>query len=301
MKSKIKSISLHKFDYVLKDINSEEFELKGNLYSKTIYDEAGKTLSEIKFDQHGGIEQHYEYAYNDDGEKTSEKSYDEQGELVDHMEYSLDMKGKVLFAYKNYLDGSRDTITYRYDEAGNLIEKELRNDEDEVESLDKYAYELGKEVLHESWGEDQELVFRKATSYNGKGDIVEEKTWSIETDATIRVINEYNDDGQLQGVRSLDEDENELFNVSYKYDDKGQIIGVEEDSEGRIAFTHIEYDEQGNAVVQEEKGSEGEINSHIERRYDEEGNIVESEAIVDRHGAGMNQHYILKYEYEFYA
>ena len=164
--SKIKTATLYKYDYVLKDINSEEFELKGGLYNKTTFDEEGRTLSEMKFEGSGGIEQHYEYDYNEKGVRTADRSFDENGELVDDMEYSVDHKGKTLFAYKKYLDGSKDTITYRYDEADNLIEKELRSDEDELEYVEKFKFEGNNEILHELWDEENELVYRKETTYN---------------------------------------------------------------------------------------------------------------------------------------
>ncbi|RLD74857.1 MAG: hypothetical protein DRJ15_17820, partial [Bacteroidetes bacterium] len=87
--NKIKSISLYKYDYVLKDINSEEFELKGGIYNKTTYDPEGMTLSEIKYDTEGTVEQHYGYAYNEQGVKTADRSWDENGDLIDDMGYDI--------------------------------------------------------------------------------------------------------------------------------------------------------------------------------------------------------------------
>lgn len=297
---KIKSITLHKHDYKLKDINSEEFELKGGVYNKTTYDEGGRTLSELKFLSDGSIEQHYEYTYNEQGVKTSEKAFDEYGDLMDDMEYSVDTNGKILFAYKNYLDGSRDTITYRYDEKGNLIEKELRSEDDEVEYLDKYTYDGEHEIHHESWDEDNELVFRKESIYDEKGNVVEDKTWESESNDTIRVVNEFDDAGQMCGVSSFSGDGKLLFRVDYERNEQGHITFVKEVSPGREVSTEFEYDEQGNALVQIEANGDGEINSRIERSFDEDGNVIDSEAILDHHGMGMNQHYVLKYEYEFY-
>ena len=298
---KIKSIILYKHDYVLKDINSEEFELKGGMYNKTAYDEEGRTLSELKFDAKGGIEQHYEYTYNEQGVKTAEKSFDENGDMIDDMEFSVDVNGKVLFGYKNYLDGSKDTITYRYDEAGKLIEKEERNDDDEVEFLDRLVYEGDNEVLHESLDEEKELVYRKETTYNEKGDVLEEKTWSQEADDSIKMVNHYDDKGELVGVESFNGAGELMFKVDYDRDDEGHVSLVHEQSPGRNITTEFEYDEKGNAIVQVEINADGEINSRTERSFDEDGNVTESEAILDHHGMGLNQHYVLKYEYEFYA
>ena len=61
--TRIKSLSLYKFDYVLKDMSTDEFELKGGIYSITTYDEAGRILSEKKMDKNGNAEEHYEYEY----------------------------------------------------------------------------------------------------------------------------------------------------------------------------------------------------------------------------------------------
>jgi len=298
--SKIKTASLFKYDYILKDINSEEFELEGGIYNKTTYDEEGRTLSEIKFDPEGVVEQHYEYEYNEQGVKISDKSFDEKGDLIDNLEYSADPKGRVLFGYKKYLDGSKDTITYRYNEDGKLIEKEFKSEEDDIDYIEKFTFEGDHEILHEAWNEDDELAYRKESKYDDKGNVIEEKTWVLETDRTARVMNTYDKDDQLISVASFDENDNIIFKVEYTRNSEGHITEVSEESPEGMAFTSIQYDNAGNAVVQEEKNEKGELSSRIERKFDGEGNVTESEAILDRHGQGMNQHYILKYEYEFY-
>ncbi len=297
--SKIKSASLYKYDYVLKDINSEEFELKGGIYNKTTYDLEGRTLSEMKYEADGSVEQHYGYVYNEQGVKIADRSWDDNGDLIDDMEYDVDADGKVQFAYKNYLDGSKDTITYRYDADGNLVEKELRTNEDELEMLEIFTYDGNNEILYESRNEENEVVFRKETIYNEQGNVREEKTWMAENDTTSRVVNQYDDDGQLNGVSSIDGNGNVIFNVSYERD--GELItGVKEESPERKVMTKIVYDENGNPVAQEERNEKGELMSRIERKFDDEGNVIESEAILDTHGQGRNQHYVLKYEYEFH-
>ncbi len=298
--SKIKSIILYKYDYVLKDISSEEFELKGGIYNKITYDPGGRTLSEIKYDAEGGVEQNYGYVYNEQGVKTADRSWDENGNLIDDMEYDVDADGKTQFAYKNYLDGSKDTITYGYDDAGKLVKKEMRTDEDEVEMVEKFAYEGNDEVLHESWNEENEVVYRKETRYNAKGNVLEEKTWMAETDSTVRIVNEYDEHGELTSVASYGENDEIIFRVVYERDEKRHIIEVKEESPDKKVTTLIEYDAQGNAVVQQELNEQGKINSRIERTFDAEGNVTESEAIIDTHGMGRNQHYVLKYEYEFF-
>lgn len=297
---KIKSAILKKYDYVLPDINSEELELKGGLYSKTTYDENGRTLSEIKFDAAGRAEEHYEYEYNEAGARTAERSFDEDGTLVDHMEYHLDPSNRILFGYKHYADGSQDTITYRYDPDGKLVEKEVRTDEDELEQLDRFGYSGDKQVLHEAFDEDHNVIFKKETVFDGQGHAMEERTWTADSDEVIRQVNEYDEQGELQSTVSLDENDNALFRITYVRDEDQHIVEVNENSPGRTVQTLIEYDEKGNAVLQVEKGAGGEVNSRIERTFDEHGNVLQSEALIDRHGLGMNQHYILKYEYEMY-
>ncbi len=297
--NKIKTISLYKYDYVLKDINSEDFELKGGIYNKSTYDQDGRTLSEIKYDAQGEIEQNYGYAYNEQGAKIAERSWDENGDLIDDMEYDVDANGKTLFAYKNYLDGSKDTITYTYNDEGKLIEKAVRTDEDELELVDTFSYERNNLVLHETRNEDDEVVYREETIYDSKGQVLETSSWNIEGDSTTRVVNEYDDEGELLCVSSFSEDDSLLFKVSYVR--KGDLItAVTEETPNRKVLTSIEYDEKGNAVAQEDRNEKGEINSRTERKFDENANVIESETIIDMHGQGRNQHYLLKYEYEFF-
>lgn len=297
--SKPKSVTLFKFDYILKDINSEEFDLVGGIYSKTTYDEEGRTLSELKYEADGSIEQHYGYAYNEQGERIAERSWDESGNLIEDIEFDLDTDGKVQQAYKNYLDGSRDTISYTYDDRGNLLGKEVVTDEDELEMAETFAYEDDREVLHEMKDENDELVLRKETAYDEKGRVVEERTWSAETGSTLRTLTEYDDKGEISGVSSYNEDGEMLLRVSYKREGE-RITGVTEHSPDKKSVTTIEYDEKDNPVLQEEHNDRRELVSRIMRKFDDEGNVLESEVIIDSHGQGRNQHYILKYEYEFY-
>lgn len=297
--SKIKSISLYKYDYVLKDIHSEEFELQGGIYNKTTYDPDGRTLSEIKYDAQGGIEQHYGYVYNEKGDKIADRSWDENGELIDDMEYDVDADGRVKFAYKNYLDGSQDTVTYLYDEEGRLTGKEVRSDEDELEMTESYTYDGDHVILHETKNQENEVVYRNEKAYDEDGNVLEEKTWMAETDQTNRVVNLYDDNGNLQSVISYNDTGDIISKVNYERKDD-RIVGVREESAERTVLTHLEYDEHGNPVVQEEKNEQGELYSRIERKFDEDGNVTESEAIIDTHGMGRNQHYVLKYAYEFH-
>lgn len=297
--SKIKTINLYKYDYVLKDINSEDFELKGGIYNKSTYDKEGRTLSEIKYDAQGEIEQNYSYAYNEQGAKIAERSWDESGDLIDDMEYDVDANGKTRFAYKNYLDGSKDTITYSYNDEGKLIEKAVRTDEDELELVDTFSYEGNDLVLHETRDEDGEVVFREEMILDEKGKVLETSNWNIESDSTTRVVNEYDDEGELRCVSSFSEDGKLLFKVSYER--KGDMItGVSEETPDRKVLTSIEYDDKGNAVAQEERNEKGEINSRTERKFDENSNVIEAETLIDMHGLGRNQQYLLKYEYEFF-
>lgn len=296
----IKTVILKKYDYVLKDMNSEEFELKGRIYSRTEYDEEGRTVAEIRYDENGDIEEHYAYEYNEKGVRTAEKSFDESGELIDHMEYKVDPDGKILLAWKHYADGSKDTFSYRYDKEGNLVEKEVSTDEDELEQRERFGYENGKQVLHETWGEDNELTYRKETIYDGQGNVKQELRWNAENDSTTKTINEYDDEGELISVSAFDQDSDLLFKVVYERDKDKNITLIREESADRNVHTLIDYDDKGNAVVQVEKDVNGVINSRIERTYDENGRVIETEALIDRHGMGMNQHYILRYEYELY-
>ena len=50
----------------------------------------------------------------------------------------------------------------------------------------------------------------------------------------------------------------------------------------------------------EEFNANNETNSRVERKFDEDSNILESKGFIDMHSMGINQNYILKYKYEFF-
>ena len=180
-----------------------------------------------------------------------------------------------------------------------MIEKEVRSDEDEVELVETFAYKGDLRVLHETRDENNELVYREETKYDDQGRVLESETWSAEMGVSSRVQNDYDDKGELIGASSFTENGDLIFKVEYEREGD-LIVGVREQSPEKTVQTKIEYDEKGNPVLQEERDNNGELHSRIERRFDEYGNVIESEAIIDTHGQGRNQHYLLKYEYEFH-
>jgi len=44
----------------------------------------------------------------------------------------------------------------------------------------------------------------------------------------------------------------------------------------------------------------GEINNSVERSFDEDNRVEEAKVFIDFHGKGINQQYVLKYEYKYY-
>ncbi|MBN3035568.1 MAG: hypothetical protein JW861_08270, partial [Bacteroidales bacterium] len=60
------------------------------------------------------------------------------------------------------------------------------------------------------------------------------------------------------------------------------------------------YDENGNGVLQEEKNPEGEVVQRVERTYDDDGNVTESDVFIHLRERGYSRKYRLVYTYTFW-
>jgi hypothetical protein len=86
----------------------------------------------------------------------------------------------------------------------------------------------------------------------------------------------------------------------YSYNESGKIISVVEQTPYGKNVTSIGYDDNENAVEQVEKNEEGVINNSAKRTFNDNHDVVESEVFINMQGRAVNQHYILRYEYEYF-
>jgi hypothetical protein len=298
MTKKIKSITLFKKDYINRQISTDQQDEKGYKYSFTSFDERGNLTLDVKYDTDGKTDEKYSYSFDDQGRLTEEISYLSETEIAEHKTYEYNPEGKLMRAFKHYADGSKDMIQYAYDEQGYLRSKITLDSDNEPESRETFEWENNNLVKKEVY-EFEELTLREMNVFDDKGNRVENAVWTPE-DGNTRTENFYNDKNELIKSLTYNNDDKLISKTIYSYDSKGKLVLADYESVRNKNTTTILYDEQGNATEQTEANEHGEINNQAIRKYNDRNEVIETMVVIDLHGKGLNQEYLLTYEYTYF-
>ena len=296
MGHKIKSITLYKYDLVIKGANANELNWKKHKHSYIEYDKDQHIVCEIKYNEDGEVDEKNINKFDDQGNLIEERFYLSENEVAEHKTYERDDKGNVINIYKHYQDGEKDTIHFIRDESGKLVEKITIDSYNEEEAREIIEY-AGDKVKSRKEYEYDELVMEEEFEYSDKGKLVEHVKWSHE-DENSRFINKYNEEGQIFKALKYNLKDKLISKAEYIYKEDKLMEIAEESPYGKI-ITRFEYDEKGNPVKQTEENGMGKINNRAIRIFNEHGDVVETEVFIDFHGKGINQHYKIKYENEY--
>jgi YD repeat-containing protein len=299
MNKKIKSITLFKYDLINSDKSGTDPDKKGYKYSYSELDEHGNLLLQIKYTYTGEIEEKDIYTFNEKGTLKEEISFLSENEIAEHKTYDYNEEGLLMQAFKHYADGSKDRIQYDYDGNGNLIIKTTLDSEDQVEIKEMLEWE-NKKLLKKRVYEYDELVLEETNVYDENGNRFEESKWTPE-DGKTRSVYFYNVKNELIKSLSYNSQDKLISKTLYDYDESGKPVKAEYESVRSKSSTHIIYDERGNAIEQTETNELGEINNKAIRKYNERNEVVETSVIIDLHGRGLNQEYVLSYDYTYFG
>ncbi|MBN2174304.1 MAG: hypothetical protein JW731_09240 [Bacteroidales bacterium] len=296
MSKKIKTATI--FRIGLKD---DEVPVEKNLskkYSYVEYDTFGNVVLEEKYDEEGMVEEKYVYKYDDQGKLIEELTYLTEDEIVGHKTFDRDENGEITKAYVHYHDGSYDTEKYTYNAAGKLLEKITIDTDGEYESKETSIYENDRIIKREEYDGD-ELILEETFEYDDDGNLAGHTKWSVQEDQ-INYVNSF--DGKGNVIKSLKYNNLDqlIGKTTYTYNDQGKIAQITEEMPHTTATTKIIYDTWGNAIQQTETNENGLVNNHVERKYNENNQTIESKVTINFHGTRIDQKYLLKYEYEYF-
>lgn len=297
-KAKTKKLTIHKYDIYYPNGPDNPPSQSGYKASATVYDENGNVVEELKFKPDGTEDEKYVASYDDKGNLMEERTYLDDDDPADHKTYERDADGKAVRMYRHYIDGTKDTVNFVYDDNGHPIRKETIDSYNEIESVEEREYD-GDRMISRKVIEYDEVVLDEQLEFDQDGNLIKQTKWSVEEE-DITWVNHFNTDGSL--VKSLKYGPNDklLGRSDYHYDKKGLLTRIEEETGYGKTETTLEYDQHGNAIMQKEVNQEGAINSQVSRKYNDQGQIQETEVFLDFHGQAPNQHYILKYEYTYF-
>jgi len=299
MSAKYKKETATRYDYVIRSIHDEEVDAVGYLYSEKEYDEAGHLIQEVSYDGSGEVQEHLKYRYDNEGRMIEVHNYYDKNEdsLIESTTYTFQHGDNPVSAVKHYADGSEDQIYYTYNNDGQVIKKEVLNDEGETEELEQWRYEEGREVWYER-KEFGEQVFREEQEYDEQERLAVVTLWDSETDRTLMHKLFYNEEGHRNRIEKFDDHGKLISVIEIPAFENGEPLEMNENVGGQIRSNRYQYDEAGRMVLHQELTPEGNMLTEVVKTYDEEGRLQSTEVITDRHGMGMNQRYRIEYKYD---
>ena len=293
MKKKIKSATVYRLNAKENDPGS-----KGYKYSHSTFTEEGQLLGETRFNDEGEVEEKYENRYDDEGRLVEEITYLDHDEIAEHKTYERAQDGTIVRALKHYQDGEKDTVEYKRDGEGRLVEKTTIDSYNEVEAREMIEYE-GSQVKARKVFEYDELVLEESYTYDKDGNMTEHTKWTVEDD-NARYRNVFDTQGNLLQAMRYDLKGKLLSIIKYRYVED-RLVGIIEENQYGTNTTTLVHDDHGNPLEQAESDQHGELNNKAVRKYNENNDVIESEVFINMKGRGVDQHYLLRYEYEYYG
>lgn len=301
MEAKIRQISIYRKNVTTDQDTGQQTEGEPVLMSVTkVHEKWRKPESEIQYNHQGQLEQQTDYTYNEQGFLIREVLLDADGEILEEKSFEPDDSHRVSKEHRHYADGSFDTLTFTYDQNGQLIRKVLTDDEGSIESIEVFDYADGRLVKEEVRNEEDEVVRQVEYTYDADRLLDKKVLHDHETGQYIRQEYAYNEKGFREAILSYDEDDNLVERVLLDLDEKGRPVGVEEEDKKKKNRTSMGYDDSDHILFQEETDMNGELVSRVRRHYDEQGLLTSTEVEVRNPLRAINQHYKVYHSYNFY-
>jgi len=296
----IKTITTQKYDYMQGKPGADFADIIPVISSFTEYDKDGHTLTEITYMSSGIVEQKWEYKYNDKGLLIEEILINDEDIVDEKKAYEYNNKDQRVKEFLIYQDESYDTTEYIYDDEGNLLEKITVDSDGALESRKEMKYENSKMICEISYDAESNILNKVNYKHDEKGNEIEITRFNAGENKTIRTEFVFNEEGKRVETLTYNSKEELIARSEYEEDNKGQLIKSIEEDRFNYSSTTIAYDERGNITEQLETNKAGELNSRINRKFDENNNLIEVAVTIDRHGKALNQNYVILYQYEYY-
>ncbi len=300
MKKKIRTITVTQSDYLVVHVNDEQPKIQSHINHYQEFDLEGHLLKDARYNRNGELEEMYEYTFNTTGLPVTETYYLEENEAAETKSFEYNTAGKPIQVLKHYLDGSVDTTIYVYNDAGQLIRTERKDDEGETEQVEQLEWKndrLSAEFVFDGNGNP---LIRRSMQYDEKGNISELILWNADDETEVRTVNEYDENDYLVSVKRFNNDGELIDATIFQQDEEGNLVSFTENAEGPKIQSQVLYNDKRKPVREEEVTEEGDVLTRVERKYDEADRESETEVFIDGQGRSISRHYVLRYEYTFF-
>ena len=216
----------------------------GKLYSEITCDKVtSKTLTQVDYDEDGGIAHCYAYTYDENGNELTTVCTDGDGNVQYSSTNTYTSAGLLETSTTNWGDGS-SWYTYTYDDQGNkLSERSGSGEEIWADVTYNNIYEAGKLVEVQA---NQDGRLRWSERYDADGNLIAEYSFDDDGEAFSYTVYTY-ENGKLK-LRVIYNEEDESFREEYTYNADGQLTEVRSFDEGELHGSEAYTYENGSLV-----------------------------------------------------
>jgi uncharacterized protein YuzE len=276
----------------------DESELNFIISAIIEYDEKGNILKNETFDDEGHLVQVVENAYDMENRLIAERQYFAEDEVEEKREITYTPEGKIMTEKRVYPYDSYDLVNYTYNSGGNVIKKEIRDEEGEAGELTVYEYEGEHLIKETSYDEEGNMTENIEIEYNEKGQAVVRHEYRPMDKVPFRFDFAYDEYGNRNMVKRYNSSGKMLEKVSFVYDEEGHIRRMKEETPTYTRIHDYHFDESGHNYEDIVTDLAGNISSRIVRFFNPEGLQTRSE--VRLHQMGRTVSYVLKIDYELH-
>lgn len=298
---KISRISVYRIDGPAAFPARDEEIQKARLQRATdFHPEWGTPVAEVQYDLHGNVEQQTDYQYSDKGFMVREVLRESDGEVVEERSFEPDDRQRTGREFRHYIDGSHDVITFYYDDAGRVVKKITADDEGEVERVEEFEFLDGKPLRETATDGEGNVLMEIGYTYNEAGLLEEVHVLNPEEGEEYQKVHDYTPEGKRRSTLVYDNEGELIERYLFEVNEQGHPAMVVEENRMKKNTIRMEYDAQGHVVFQEEHDLNGELASRVERRYDPDGNLLESRVVLRNPRMGILQEYTVLHQYAFF-
>lgn len=295
-----KRMFIYRTNLVTVGIGQGEIETLPYLFNETEYDPKGEILAQTNYSSDGLLVEKIAFTYDDQGRIVTQNYYTEPDEPSEVIHYERNEKGILVKDVKKYLDGSFDTTTYKYDDQGRLVEKITVDDEGVTDLLEQFSWKDKLPVKRQTVDSEGNITSFEEFVYDDHGNPVEHRQMNEETGENQKTISQFDESKRKINEEIYDDEGDIIEKTAYRFDEKGKLLSTEFESTVKISTTQYTYDDEGNLLGLGETDEDGNQLLLVEHTYDEQNNRLESMVFSNGGSFSTNQHYKLKYEYEWF-
>jgi hypothetical protein len=251
------------------------------------YDRTGNEIARYEYHGPDEFESKVETRFNENNQVIEVTTYLDEHEIAERKVFVRNQDGQIEQVNMEFTDGSVSVQTIERDAENNTENWIERDEDDELESREFLKFDKERKViLRELYDFNDKLTEAYEYEYNPDGEMSIRRQLDNRRKLILETEFKYSESGLLvlRVSRNHRGDLSDFLKI--EYNDKGQV--ARQSFSGKYNFVY-EYDEQGNAVVEEEFSGDT-MDNRITSEFDANNQVVLEDQVK----------FSKRYEYEYY-